>query len=428
MSADNSHPPAPVWPPPQDNHLSAAPPIPPAEPASAAPPAQTAWQPPVYGRAAAPPVPPHAATAPVRSHPAAAPVPPYTAAAEPSHTARAQVQSYLAAAPVQPHVAAPVSSHLAAAPVPSHVDAGTPVPPQAPVAPVPGSHAAAAPVPGPGHAAVPSFAGPSVSGVPLGSASAVPLVSGTARGRRGRVVGVAVVAVLAVVVVAEGAWALQLSSRLGAAERALDADRAADGGRLGALEGRTDALEERVGSAFDAQAIAAATVPSVFRVAAGPVTGTAWAVVITNFHVVEDVYDDGRRQVFLEREDARWPATIVKVDKDNDLAQLTSKAAFDGLATATDGVQTGQQVAVVGAPLGLTDSVTTGVVSAMRPMDDSPGPLIQFSAPINPGNSGGPVINSAKQVVGVATAKAQDAEGIGLAVPVEVVCRLFPVC
>jgi len=272
----------------------------------------------------------------------------------------------------------------------------------------------------------------------LAPSSAVPLVSGTARGRRGRVVAVAVVAVLAVVAVAEGAWALQLSSRLGAAERALDADRAADGDRLGALEGRADALEERVGSAFDAEAIAAATVPSVFRVAAGPVTGTAWAVgapasgggtnLITNFHVVEDVYDDGGRQVFLERKDARWPATIVKVDKDNDLAQLTSKAAFDGLATATNAVQTGQQVAVVGAPLGLTDSVTTGVVSAMRPMDDSPGPLIQFSAPINPGNSGGPVINSAKQVVGVATAKAQDAEGIGLAVPVEVVCRLFPVC
>ncbi|MEV4623633.1 S1C family serine protease [Asanoa sp. NPDC049573] len=256
----------------------------------------------------------------------------------------------------------------------------------------------------------------------------------TSRGRRGRNVVVALVAVLALVAAAEAVWVRQLSGRLGTAERALRDDRA----RLDRLEGRADAVEDRVGGAFDAQAIAAAALPSVFRVAAGPVTGTAWAVgapaagggtnLITNFHVVEDVYGDGGREVYLERKDARWPATIVKVDKDNDLAELTTKATFDGLKTASGPVQTGQQIAVVGAPLGLIDSVTTGVVSAMRPMDDSPGPLIQFSAPINPGNSGGPVINSAKQVVGVATAKAVDAEGIGLAVPVDVVCRLFPVC
>jgi S1-C subfamily serine protease len=240
--------------------------------------------------------------------------------------------------------------------------------------------------------------------------------------------------VLAVAAAAEAVWVGHLSGRLGTAEQSLRDDRA----RLDRLEGRADTIEDRVGGAFDAQAIAAATLPSVFRVAAGPVTGTAFAVgaptsdggtnLITNFHVVEDVYGDGGREVYLERRDARWPARIVKVDKENDLAELTTKAKFDGLKTATGPVETGQQIAVVGAPLGLTDSVTTGVVSAMRPMDDSPGPLIQFSAPINPGNSGGPVINSAKQVVGVATAKAVDAEGIGLAVPIDVACRLFPVC
>ncbi|GIF73105.1 S1C family serine protease [Asanoa siamensis] len=244
----------------------------------------------------------------------------------------------------------------------------------------------------------------------------------------------AVIAVLAVTAAAQAVWVGHLSGRLDAAERTVRADR----DRLDALDGRTQALEQRAGSAFDARAIADAAVPSVFRVAAGPATGTAFAVgkpaagggtnLVTNFHVVEDVHDDGGRQVFLEREGARWPATIVKVDKANDLAQLTTKASFTGLATASGGVRTGEQIAVVGAPLGLADSVTTGVVSAMRPMDDSPGPLIQFSAPINPGNSGGPVINSAKQVVGVATAKAVDAEGIGLAVPIDVACRLFPVC
>jgi putative serine protease PepD len=84
-------------------------------------------------------------------------------------------------------------------------------------------------------------------------------------------------------------------------------------------------------------------------------------------------------------------------------------------------------VVVVGAPLGLDDTVTTGVISAWRP-DDPDGPTIQFDAPINPGNSGGPVVNSSNQVVGLATAKAKDAEGIGLAIPIKTACETFNVC
>ena len=82
---------------------------------------------------------------------------------------------------------------------------------------------------------------------------------------------------------------------------------------------------------------------------------------------------------------------------------------------------------MVGAPLGLDDTVTSGVVSAYRP-DDTDGPTIQFDAPINPGNSGGPVVNASHQVVGLATAKAKDAEGIGLAIPIKTACDTFAVC
>jgi putative serine protease PepD len=81
-------------------------------------------------------------------------------------------------------------------------------------------------------------------------------------------------------------------------------------------------------------------------------------------------------------------------------------------------------VVVVGAPLGLDDSVTTGVISAYRP-NDKDGTTIQFDAPINPGNSGGPVVNAGNQVVGVATAKAKDAEGIGLAIDIKVACTTY---
>jgi S1-C subfamily serine protease len=79
--------------------------------------------------------------------------------------------------------------------------------------------------------------------------------------------------------------------------------------------------------------------------------------------------------------------------------------------------------------LGLTDTVTTGVVSTPEQhLPDGSGPWVQFDAAVNPGNSGGPVIDSDQQVVGIATAKRQEAEGLGFAVPIEIACDLFEVC
>ncbi|HTF08993.1 MAG TPA: trypsin-like peptidase domain-containing protein [Asanoa sp.] len=230
----------------------------------------------------------------------------------------------------------------------------------------------------------------------------------------------------------------RLDDQVVANQKVLAEAQSRDSGRLDGLDGRATELENKLGAAFNPEAISSAALPSVFRVAAGDVTGTAFAVgkpasggktnLITNFHVVEDVYDTGGRQVFLERDGKRYPATIVAVNKVGDVAHLRSSTKITGLVTAKGTVKSGQQIVVVGAPLGLSDSVTTGVVSAVRELPDSNGPMIQFDAPINPGNSGGPVINSAKQVVGIATAKAQNAEGIGLAVPIKVACVAFKIC
>jgi putative serine protease PepD len=174
----------------------------------------------------------------------------------------------------------------------------------------------------------------------------------------------------------------------------------------------------------------------VFRVRAGNFTGTAFSIgdkgddgranLFTNFHVVESVWDNGGRKVFLERGKDEVNATIVKIDRNKDLALLSTSKKIDGLTASTAAVKPGQQIVVVGAPLGLEDSVTTGVISAYRRQSD--GPSIQFDAPINPGNSGGPVVNSKQQVLGLATAKARDAEGIGLAIPIKTACDAFKVC
>jgi putative serine protease PepD len=201
---------------------------------------------------------------------------------------------------------------------------------------------------------------------------------------------------------------------------------------LGAERDRTDELAKRLAGVFDPEAVSATVLPSVFRVRAGDLTGTAFSVgpgrrLLTNYHVVADVVAGGGRAVTLERGNTRIEATVLRFDKRKDLALLSAGRDIPALRTATAPVRPGQPVVVVGAPLGLDDSVTSGVISAYRPGDPD-GTAIQFDAAINPGNSGGPLIGADRRVVGVATAKARDAEGIGLAIPIRTACETFAIC
>ncbi|GAB1693770.1 trypsin-like peptidase domain-containing protein [Krasilnikovia sp. M28-CT-15] len=284
----------------------------------------------------------------------------------------------------------------------------------------------------PASATMPPSASPAPAGrrASRGSAdSAAGFAADNGRGR-GRVMALALVVVL-VGVSGWQAWRLdRLDKRLGGSNDQLTA-------ALQHETERADRLEKQMAGVFNPEGISADVLPSVFRVRAGQFTGTAFAIgdkagsgkanLLTNFHVVEATFTDGGRKVLLERGRTELEATIVKVDRGKDLALLRADRKITGLAAATDEVRPGQQILVAGAPLGLEDTVTTGVVSAFRP-DDKDGPVIQFDAPINPGNSGGPVVDSADRVVGLATAKARDAEGIGLAVPIKTACDTFDVC
>ncbi|MGH3647748.1 MAG: S1C family serine protease [Micromonosporaceae bacterium] len=156
--------------------------------------------------------------------------------------------------------------------------------------------------------------------------------------------------------------------------------------------------------------------------------------VVTNEHVATGAGSDATIRVAFSDGTAAG-ATVVGSSKESDIAVL--KVNRKGLTPVTfgdsDKVAVGDPVIAVGAPLGLQNTVTTGVVSALdRPVsggkdDPSVFAAIQTDAPINPGNSGGALLDGAGRVIGVNTAiytvKSGEQEsggsiGLGFAIPI----------
>ena len=284
--------------------------------------------------------------------------------------------------------------------------------------------------------------GPVPSHTPPHAGAATPPSAGRSPNRWVGVLALVLAGVLMVVAGLQTWQLLSLSGRLAEVNdqlAELRRDQAYGGERLDALEERAGELERITGEAFNPETVAAAVLPSVFMVVAGDFTGTAFAIgpaapdggthLLTNFHVIAQVWERGDDQVGLERTNQRYRATIVDVSPENDLAWLHTTTSFRGLTASEEEVRAGQPIIAVGAPHGLTDTVTTGVISSpSQRLEDGSGPWIQFDAAVNPGNSGGPVVNGAQEVVGIATAKREEAEGLGFAVPIEVACRLFRIC
>jgi serine protease Do len=150
---------------------------------------------------------------------------------------------------------------------------------------------------------------------------------------------------------------------------------------------------------------------------------------ITNFHVIEgeteisvEVYH--QRDGQLDRETYKQ-VKIIALNKFRDLALLhiedkdAPKFKYVTLGSA-DSLSVGDSVFAIGSPMGLERTVTSGILSTKtRQME---GELyLQTTAQINPGNSGGPLFNLAGEVVGVTNMKITFGEGLGFAIPVEMV-------
>lgn len=150
--------------------------------------------------------------------------------------------------------------------------------------------------------------------------------------------------------------------------------------------------------------------------------------VITNAHVVADADN----VTVVLRDGRSYPGRVVGSDSVSDLAVIDLDA--NNLPTVplgnSDALVPGQLAIAIGNPLGLSNTVTQGIISATERsvaeigIADKRVSFLQTDAAINPGNSGGPLLNAAGEVVGVNTAIIQGAQGIGFAIPINTVKRV----
>jgi S1-C subfamily serine protease len=156
--------------------------------------------------------------------------------------------------------------------------------------------------------------------------------------------------------------------------------------------------------------------------------------ILTNDHVIEG---DGTLTVTLN-DGREFPGRVASTDPAHDLAVV--KIDGTGLPTIAIGtsanLQVGQLVVAIGSPLGqFTDSVTSGILSAAgrsvtvadqatRQRRTLTG-LLQTDAAINEGNSGGPLLDGRGQVIGINSATASTAQGIGFAIPIDAAASIM---
>jgi S1-C subfamily serine protease len=150
--------------------------------------------------------------------------------------------------------------------------------------------------------------------------------------------------------------------------------------------------------------------------------------ILTNAHVV-----DGADRVTVTLKDGRtFEGKVLGEDRVTDVAVI--KIGANNLPTIalgnSEALQPGEAVIAIGNPLGLNNTVTSGILSATGRSGTDIGAsdkrvdYIQTDAAINPGNSGGPLLNAQGQVIGMNTAILSGAQGLGFAIPINTAQRI----
>jgi len=143
--------------------------------------------------------------------------------------------------------------------------------------------------------------------------------------------------------------------------------------------------------------------------------------IVTNYHVIQGGQADALRVLTYDREVI--PAQFIGKDEIHDLALLKIEGQYDFLTLAdSDNLQVGKKVIAIGNPLGLSFTVTEGIISGL----DRTGPsgfneYIQTDVSLNPGNSGGPLIDTQGEVIGINNFKIGGAEALGFSLESNVI-------
>jgi putative serine protease PepD len=206
-------------------------------------------------------------------------------------------------------------------------------------------------------------------------------------------------------------------------------------------------------NSINAKSVSALVTPSVVSISvkatAGSGTGSGSiyrtsatsSYIITNNHVIEDAVTSGTIQVEFA-DGSEIPATIVGRDRGYDIAVLlVKKGNLPAIALGDSSkVSVGDEVLAIGSPLGLANTVTQGIVSALnRPVtvgsNDSTSYVnaIQTDAAINPGNSGGALVDTQGRIIGVNSAIASLTSGsttggnigVGFSIPINEAKRVI---
>jgi serine protease Do len=170
------------------------------------------------------------------------------------------------------------------------------------------------------------------------------------------------------------------------------------------------------------QQIAERATPSVVLIKTPDILGTGFVVwqdgrIATNLHVIA-----GAREATVTLHDGRSfnQLQVLAVDREHDLAIVRIAGVRDlpVLSLGDSGaVKPGQRVVAIGHPMGLGDTISDGLVSAVRVLDPRVT-LLQITAPIAPGSSGGPILDEHGAVIGVATLFSAEGQNLNFGVPV----------
>jgi S1-C subfamily serine protease len=166
--------------------------------------------------------------------------------------------------------------------------------------------------------------------------------------------------------------------------------------------------------------VAARALPAIVTIRTADSLGTGFVVrpdgwIATNLHVV---VGGSRVKVTLSSARELDVVEVLAASPEHDLALIRVEArGLPSLALGdSDAMRPGDPVVAIGNPLGLEDTVSNGLVSARRKVEDG-SEVLQISAPIAPGSSGGPIFNDHGEVIGIAVAVLEEGQNLNFGVP-----------